>query len=909
METCPTVLSREEKPPNVMARRPQDTEAISHANLGIASLSKNFGCTPGHLLTASARHDIMATMMRMRAHLAILVLFTVIALVVTYPVALRLADGAALPGLKDFDEFEYTWLLWWYKTSLVDRGDVPSNLPFYHPMQTRQPLVDVTPVIWLATVPLVMALGPVRAYITAWLLSFVLCAYTAYLLTFWLARNRWAAILGGVIFAFYPGKMVHALGHTADMMIFMFPLYALFVLRFMARPTPRRASGLAAVAAIGLLIDFRHIGLFYLPFTVVYLLWQAATSPRRLFARAMLGYGLVALALVILFTLPFFGPFVLASLGGQLGHLKEGGLQASSADLLAFVLPPMTHPLWGQIPWLKGLMDRVWSESLYIETCLYLGAVPVLLSMIGLIAQREARFWSLPALLGAVLALGPTLKVAGEPLADVPLPYAVVHRLPFYEWLRVPARMDMMIKLCLAVLAAIGLRELMARRSQAGRVALAALAGGLVIAEYVTFVPYPTADVSPSPFLEQLSRDDERYGILHIASHEYAMYLQTLHGHPMVEGHIHRWPPGGVEWGLQLHGLSLYPPVAERAYWDILDERLPYGRDGSDVFAGRLELWPANILAQLNIRYVVFDRRGGWTSDDKKLYRKRLKDYFGEAVHEDDRLSIYAVQPDRTERPELLTPLSGWYALEGGERDRWRWMANEAVVQVSAPIERTYRLLLTARPFRSAQHLEIAVGGAALAQYPLGALQTVATSPFRLSAQGSDIVVRLAEGCDVPFDLLSGNLDDRCLGAAFHEVRLFPSLGEPQRFGEQLALLGYELAWGAGDDQALYVSAYWQAIGRMTHDYTAFVHALDETGHRIGQDDLLLSDRQSRTTSSWEIGQAARTLHRVAWPVQAAGKHAEVQIGVYVLDSMERLPLAGDESGQNAVVIEVGPTN
>jgi len=864
---------------------------------------------PPVLLTASAPHDIMAAMIRMRAHLLILLLFTVVALVLTYPVVLRLADGAALPGLKDFDEFEYTWLLWWYKTSLVDRGDAPRNLPFYYPMETRQPLADVTPVAWLAAVPLVMALGPVRAYIVSWLVSFILCACTAYLLAFWLTGNRWAALLGGLIFAFYPGRMVHALGHTADMIIFMFPLYALFVLRFMACPNLRRAAVLSAVAAIGLLIDFRHIGLFYLPFTVLYLLWQAATCPRHLVSGATVRFGLAAIALAFLFTLPFFGPFVLASLGGQLGHLKEGGLQASSADLLAFVLPPMTHPLWGQVSWLRQWMDQVWTESLYIETCLYLGAVPVLLSVIGLIARRGARFWALPALVGGVLALGPTLKVAGRLLTDILLPYAAIHRLPFYEWLRVPARMDMMIKLCLAVLAAIGLRELMARRSQAGQLALAALAGGLVIAEYVTFVPYPMAEVAPSPFLEQLSRDGERYGILHIASHEYAMYLQTLHGHPMVEGHIHRWPPGGVEWGLQLHGLSLYPPEAERAYWDIIDERLPYGRDGGDVFAGRLELRPANILAQLNIRYVVFDRRGGWTSGDKKLYRRRLRDYFGEPVHEDDRLSIFAVQPKTTDRPGLLTPVDGWHALEGGERDRWRWMAGQATLQASASADQAYRLLLTVRPFRSSRTLEVTVDGALLAQYPVEAFQTIITPSFHLAGQGSTIALRLAEGCDVPFDLLSGNLDGRCLGAAFHEVRLFPSLSEPQRFGEQLALLGYELAWGAGDDQALYVSAYWQAIGRMEQDYTVFVHMLDGAGCRVGQDDLLLADQQGRTTSTWPIGQALRTLHRLELPPQADTGRIQVQVGVYDVDSMERLPLAGDESGENVVVMEAAIAN
>ena len=67
-------------------------------------------------------------------------------------------------------------------------------------------------------------------------------------------------------------------------------------------------------------------------FTAIFLLYQLATAPRRLFSPPVIRLGLLSLVAVLLLTLPFFGPFLLSSLGGQLGHLKEGGLEASSAD-------------------------------------------------------------------------------------------------------------------------------------------------------------------------------------------------------------------------------------------------------------------------------------------------------------------------------------------------------------------------------------------------------------------------------------------------------------------------------------------------------------------------------------------------------------------------------------------------
>jgi len=839
----------------------------------------------------------------LKMHLLVLLLFVLVALTLTYPVVLRLVDGAALPGLKDFDEFEYTWLLWWYKVSLVDRHTAPSQLPFYYPMQTTQPLVDVTPLGWLLTVPLVVLLGPVRAYIGFWLLNFVLCAFTAYLLAYWLSRLRVAAFIAGLIFAFYPGKMLHGLGHMGDMMIFMFPLYALFLLRFFDRPGRRSAAFLAAVTTIGLLLDFRHIALFYLPFTVVFLVYQLIVVPRLLLSRRVLAPGLLALAVVFWLTLPLFGPFLVSSLGGQLGHLKEGGLEASAADLLSFVLPPMTHPLFGRIPALQTLMQAVWTENIYIETCLYLGVVAAVLSAIALVKRaRRAWFWLAVIAVGGLLALGPVLTVAGRPLSGVRLPYGWLHRLPFYEWVRIPGRMDMTIKLALAMLAALGAATLLRRLLPRRRIVVTVVLSALLLFDYLTLVPYPTAEVQPSPFLAGLSGDGEEYGILTFTSHEYAMYLQTLHGHPMVEGHIHRWPPGGSEWALQLHGLAVYPPQSERPYWDILDDRLPYGRDGGDIFAGRLDVAPADILAQLGVRYVVFDRRLGWDAADKSLYRARLRAYFGDPIDEDERFTVHEVRAGATAGPQL-TPEVGWHPLQGDERELWRWMDGEATVRVPRAPAGDYRLLLAVRSFAPMAQLTVSAGDTVVGEYTVEGRREIITPGIALDGADTTIRVSLAGGCTPAFDLARGVLDDRCLGLAFSAVRLFPDLAESYRFGERVALEGYERTAGTGDDRALYVSLYWQALARMDRDYTVFVHIVDDQGNNVAQDDQLLANRQGVPSSGWTGVEGMRTLHRIALPPDQSLAATHLKVGLYDVVTMERLPLQEDTSGENVVVL------
>jgi hypothetical protein len=839
------------------------------------------------------------TMRVIRAHLWVWALLVLVTVTLTYPVALGAVHGATLPGLKDFDEFEYVWLMWWYDASLVQRHVDPADLPFYYPMQTNQPLVTVTPLGWLFAVPMVSLLGPIAAYNVFWLLNFVLCGYTAYLLALWLSRLRHAALIAGLIFAFYPGKMLHGLGHFGDMMIFVFPLYVLFLLRLIQGPNARRAAQFAAVTCLGLLIDFRHIGLFYLPLTVVILVYQALTDRRRLLSGRFLKWAVLAAVGVTVVIAPVVGPFVLSSLGGQLGSLKEGGLDASSADLLSFALPPMTHPLLGQIPGLKQLMQTVWTQSLYIETALYLGVTAVALAIMGLIKRRRgAWLWAWVVMVGAILALGPRLKVAGQPVGSFPLPYAFLNRLPFYEWVRIPGRLDMMIKLALAMGAALGAAAWLHGKSPSKRAVFTTLVSVFVLFEYLTFVPYPTVGIQPSPFLQRLAGDGQDYGILHIASHEYSMYLQTLHGHSMVEGHIHRWPPGGIEWALQLHNLALYPVTTEQAYYDILDEdHLPYGRDGGWVFSGSLNLSPAALLAEQGIRYVVFDRKGPWTRPDRDLYASRLQAYFGAPVEQDSRLNIYDVRAIGSGGARLL-PGEGWYPLEGAEHDLWRWTQGAADLRIAGATPGLYRLKLAMRPFRKGQSAQVMLEGKLLGEYTLDGPTEIVTPPFTLGAAPALIRLATPEGCRTPFDWLRGNLDGRCLGLAVSEVRLFPALAQPENFGDQLQLLGYEIVHGLGPDANVYLSLYWRSMERAVRDYTVFVHDVDSNGATLAQDDTQLRNRRGFPTLSWQPGDAARSFHRL--PAHAG---ASLKVGVYDLQTMDRLPLQGSSNSENVVIL------
>ena len=105
--------------------------------------------------------------------------------------------------------------------------------------------------------------------------------------------------------------------------------------------------------------------------------------------------------------------------------------------------------------------------------------------------------------------------------------------------------------------------------------------------------------------------------------------------------------------------------------------------------------------------------------------------------------------------------------------------------------------------------MQVQVNGAPLGDYALagrtaGPVDRI-TPPFSLDGSPGTVRLSTPEGCRSPhadpLDVLLGTSDARCLGLAFSEVRLFPALDRPLRFGDQLELVGYEVTPGPGPDR------------------------------------------------------------------------------------------------------------
>jgi hypothetical protein len=252
---------------------------------------------------------------------------------------------------------------------------------------------------------------------------------------------------------------------------------------------------------------------------------------------AWIALGLAALVAVLLSIpaiIPTFEAWQSPSAREAVSHNE---MEEGQTDLLAYVLPPRYHPVLGD--WVHSEYNRLGGTKNFYWMP-YLGIVPLALAVFAAVKHwRTSRFWAVTGLLWIVLALGAILRVRGQTYPSIKLPYALFGQYFPFDTLRTPDRFNILVPLSLAALVGIAL-------SHSKRRWVIGLTAGLVLFEYL-FVPIPMQTPPLSPFVQQMAEDTEQYAILDLPMgrswSKLWMYMQTIHGKPLVEGMAARTPP------------------------------------------------------------------------------------------------------------------------------------------------------------------------------------------------------------------------------------------------------------------------------------------------------------------------------------------------------------------------------
>ncbi len=687
------------------------------------------------------------------SHALVLGAYLLLTIVMTWPLALNFAT--AIPG-DSFDGWQNYWNQWWLKVALIDRQTNPFRTDLlYYPTGVGLYFHTLNPFNGVTTLPVQLSFGLIPAYNTVVLLSWSLAGYGTYLLALWWLRSRapqadaespspraaqLAAFLAGLIFTFSPFHMAHLLGHMQVMALQWLPFYLLYLLRAWAQQQHGQSWLRSALLAGFFLVltglcDWYFV-LYLFVFTGLALLWQGLVAWRA--GRApwsVLAPPVVAGASFALLLAPILVPMVREALSFQFMVRPASDLYILSASVMDFLVPNRLHTLWRpeSFTWIGNQIAPISERTISI------GYLPLLLTLLAALwDRRRAGFWLVGAALFFVLALGPRPHLGNITWQDLPpgseiverwTPYALLNRLvPFMRISRSVSRHALMVQLCLAVVAAIGLWMLTRRwaPTQPRRQWGLGIAASLIVLAEFWVAPYPLSPPDTPPFYEQLRTQSapgsDTRALLNLPMNYdrpgYLLY-QTVHQQPLTVAYISRDDPR--TWTERVATLQHFRQLGP----DIL------GDDPAHI--------GPTVLHDLGVGTVVLDRYKMPGGAEREYTEALAGAIFAEQtpLFSDERITVYAVTVPTTAQPYLSLGEQFWGPLRAVDGSKARQLIGSPALLGLHHLPPAAHLRIR---YRSAPGADLRVEGEGDTQLylpaaPAGATQTVSLAQLGIQRE------------------------------------------------------------------------------------------------------------------------------------------------------------------------------
>ncbi|MEK6277995.1 MAG: hypothetical protein AABM29_08285 [Actinomycetota bacterium] len=465
------------------------------------------------------------------------------------------------------------WNFWWVKEQLFSLGNPFATDDIFAPVGTQLGFHTLSPLAGWLLAPLTAAIGAGPTTNLMKLVVPVINCYVTYRLALRLGLERWAAFAAGALYGCSPALIWRADGHFNFAAGAIFPPLALNAavrLRFGSRT--RDAVLLGVVLGASILIDLTFF-LFSAGLVAAYGIAAAHLDGPQTRRPLLRGAGIAA-GVAFLVALPQLVAMLSQVADGEYRQPRSVLAQswatygASPATLFAPAFPleertDIRLGLWAHRPG-EGLSNYGWGLLILAVA----GAV--------LAFRRRLVKWLIAVWLAlTILSLGPSLVLGSDtyvPLAitaygqklSLLAPYSYLVQIPGLSDLRAAARFGLLAMLPLALLAGLGLQQLVARRLAAAWAVLA-LGAGLALVElggeirstgpmHYDRIYGPVEDDSsesivvdlPLTWSSSTSGAGAPYDGLAFASPEMAMLRATQHGHPAAYGVAARVGPDVV---------------------------------------------------------------------------------------------------------------------------------------------------------------------------------------------------------------------------------------------------------------------------------------------------------------------------------------------------------------------------
>ncbi len=513
--------------------------------------------------------------------------------------------------------------------------------------------------------------------------------------------------------------MMHGLGHLELITLGGFPLFLAAWMRFIDHPSRGRlAAASAAYVILGL--SAAYFAVFAVVPAGLYAAWPTGRGEavRRSQSRVPWLAAFVAIVLPIL-VLAFSG-HIWASLRGFSPGRTPAEFLTFGAQPWAYVTPTARH----RLSWLwRG--DPYGGSIIVHEQASYLGVVTLGLLVVAALGRvkfaRRGFFWACLAVL-IILSLGGELKLAHH---RIPLPAGWIKKYGLlFAMIRVPARFNLFVAVIASVIAAAGLKAVLARTP--GRPLRAAVLGVLALVALVdlsvpmeTFaIPKPPAcyrvirDLDPNAALVEIPQVDSGGSELYTRT----TYWQSIHGLSTNAGYSgipNVRMDDLVTWSSPFLAWKLYEPdsLAEPD-WSTFADVI-----GGTSFADYAWLY----LHHHRFQYVVLHQsRAHGVDHPERLGRlKALLAPF--RIFEDADAAVYSSEAMPTPSRPTLLPAEGWRRLDS-RPNLWRPLratGKRANLIVYNPDQSPLTLAVNASSFRRSRTVRLLHDGRELARWTI----------------------------------------------------------------------------------------------------------------------------------------------------------------------------------------------
>ena len=596
-------------------------------------------------------------------HLSVVFIFSVLTIIVTFPVILDFSTETA--GTECWDKCHMMWRFWWTDFSFQNGLDFFHSNYIFYPEGTDigGNLAYFTTFIGFL---LIQSVDYVTTWNIIWFLGLVFGGYGCYLLANNFNKNYLSSIIAGIIFTFTTYHMAHSNLHIGLTMIVWLPIFVLFLFKLLEKQSKYYAI---VGGVIFFLVSLTHlyysvfITMFSIAFFAIYIFKQKKVSNKTFVTNfsILLIIGLTSTSIL------FSASMTSSELPSRpyFEHIKY----STSLENLILPVPTQTTQIITDLGTIKSFysifdkddntmqIDPLAKKSAGIENYIFLGYSVIFLSALAVIKYRQKHtwFWLLICGIFILMSLGPELKIFNESTGIIMPDKLFYDTIPEWNELRAMARFVVMANLALAVLASYAVHGLLKNKfsSFKQQLLLTSAIGFIILFEF-SMIPFPT-DVEPIPSIyEEIKNDKSEFVVLptpvggtgdgFLMSDPRILYHQTHHEKPIYGGHESRIP-------LDMHDNT-------RTYFLNMFHK---DGDNNDVIKQDLAVNGLLLFEYFDIKYLTLHKELGnpfKISQIKQLMSEILNEKM--PIYEDSKIAVYKIPEPTSSEPFLLLG-SGWW--------------------------------------------------------------------------------------------------------------------------------------------------------------------------------------------------------------------------------------------------------